>query len=124
MSVRSRGECWQSVAGGQKGGLYSVKSLSSPKEGTACWESQGVHHHIHSFFGTHTPDVSVPTNTRTISQTPSVVCFLGGPLLTAGLLLGPAQVALHLHKLWGVLLLLLNFLLLKLQLPKDTLTNL
>lgn len=24
---------------------------------------------------THTPDVSVPTNTRTISQTPSVVCF-------------------------------------------------
>lgn len=75
MGVRSRGECWQSVAGGQKGGLYSVKSLSLPKEGTACWDSQGVHHHIHSFFGTHSPDVSMPTNTRTISQTPSVVCF-------------------------------------------------
>lgn len=48
---------------------------------------------------------------------------LGGPLLACGLLLGPAQVALHLDELWGVLLLLLNFLLLQLQLQKETLTK-
>lgn len=70
-----------------------------------------------SLFCTHTPDVLVPTNTRTISrtQTPLLV-VLGGPFLPVGLLLGPAQVALHLHKLRSVLLFLLDFLLLQLQL--------
>lgn len=42
--------------------------------------------------------------------------FLGGPFLPVRLLLGPAQVAFHLHKLGGVLLLLLIFLLLQLEL--------
>lgn len=44
--------------------------------------------------------------------------ILSGSFLAIRLLLGPAQVALHFHKLRGVLLLLLNLLLLQLQLQE------
>lgn len=126
MGVRSRGEHWQSVAGRQRGGLQSVKSLSSLREGTASlgkpgsfsWTTVRSPPHTLSLFCTHTPDVSVLTNTRTISQTQTPLLVLSGSFLAVGLLLGPAQVALHLHKLGGVLLLFLNFLLLQLQLKE------
>lgn len=45
--------------------------------------------------------------------------FLGGSFFLVSLLLGPAKVAFHLHKLWGVLLFLLNLLLLQLQLEQS-----
>lgn len=45
--------------------------------------------------------------------------FLGGSFLSVRFLFGPAQVALHLHKLRGVLLLFLNFLLLHLKLQGE-----
>lgn len=128
VGVRSRGEYWWSVAGRQRG-IFSPQSLSPHcRKEQLGWKSQEVHlgprsgHQCasqlkHSLFCTHSPDVSVLTNTCTIS--PRHPCWsLGGSFFSISLLLGPAQIALHLHKLGGVLLLLLNFMLLKLQLQE------
>lgn len=75
-------------------------------------------HNTLSLLCTHTPVASVLTKMCTVSQTqpPLMGFFLGGSFLPVGLLLGPAQVAFHLHKLGGVLLLLLDFLLLQFKL--------
>lgn len=76
-------------------------------------------HNTLSLLCTHTPVASVLTNMCTVSQTqPPLMFFLGGSFLPVGLLLGPAQVAFHLHKLGGVLLFLLNFLLLQFKLQE------
>lgn len=121
---------WVLVVCGRQteGDLQSTKSLSSLQEGTARLEKPGssswtpvrspvcITAKAH-LFCTHSPDVSVLTNTCTIS--PRHPCWsLGGSFFSISLLLGPAQIALHLHKLGGVLLLLLNFMLLKLQLQE------
>lgn len=78
-------------------------------------------HNTLSLLCTHTPVASVLTKICTVSQTQPplmFVFFLGGSFLPVGLLLGPAQVAFHLHKLGGVLLFLLNFLLLQFKLQE------
>lgn len=123
----STGGPWQADRGGS---LVCKVSLLTAGRNSQGWESQEVHlgprsgHHrvpqtTRSLFCTHTLPTSPCPQTRAQSARPRHPCwFLGGSFLLIGLLLGPAQVALHLHKLGGVLLFLINFLLLQLQLQE------
>lgn len=109
--------------------LKFVKSVSSLQVGSAGLEKPGgssyrppritdtTHSLSLSLVHAHTLLTSPCPQTRAQSARRRHPCsFLGGSFLAVGFLPGPAQVALHLHKLGGVLLLLFDFLLLQLQL--------
>lgn len=110
-------EYWRSVAGRWRGASFvgKVSLLTAGRNSDVGKARKFVSDHgrvtsVYHRHNTLSPPQEVGPDTDTSAG------GLGGPLLSVGLLLGPAEVALHLHKFWRVFLFLLIFLLLQLQL--------